>query len=511
MSYLELDEINRMKEYKYIASVNGTQSGTELGFFDMNTKVADYDSYMKKIKIDSKKEYIKQRSDRKSKLEKSWVKQTSQKAKDIKEKVGDNDPSATAYYSPFTLKEMEVLLKNNDRGGNSEKYNNVATDLELYNCVENAIDDAEKVSLLERLVQSCMKYMGSSFKGIRRQGKIRKAMINSICIKATQKSGEIKKYWEEQKTLLLENANEVYEDVIEKENISRLNESASKHHEIVMKYNLGFFKLSDEERKTIDQHFAKILQTVNSQKVREGQNDVGVTRFFNAIGWSDNKPRLVDNKEIERGGEEIKKSPIGSQMHHSINKLPGMDNAIPFAQQLAGTRKDGVNSHYYSDGMAGKGTYFTTKNVKYTLLSNGKDKEEEDYSPEESWTYGNKTGGVQVTACLNEYAKILVFDGSKSSRFESKLKKQFPLLYEKLPGMTINDRESNGAVTVYFSFWGYNVGIWKDVPMCKSSNVVVTDRKAISIAKEAVLISGQKFNLETGEIINNKQEDSESW
>ncbi len=492
MSYLNLNEDKRLKDYEFIASINGTESGTKLGYFDMNTRELEKENKKKNKKRVS-------HESQKDTLEKAWVENTSQRAKAIKENANGEDPKKTAYYKPFSLKEMEVLLKNNDRGGNSAKYNTVATDLELYNSVENAIDDSEKIDLLERLVHSCMEYMGSTFKGFRDQGKIRKAMINSISVKASQKSGEIKKEWEVRKEQLIGQANEAYKAVITDNDISRLNEATRIHHDIITKHNLGFYKLSDDEIKIIDKNFAEILTVVNKQDIHEGQNPDVVSNFFNAIGWSENTPRLVDRKELEEGGNEINKSRMGSKMYHCINTLPDNDNAIPQAQQLAGTRKDGVNSQYYSNGMGGKGTYFATQNVRYTMDSKDKSKMPTDEPSDITWRFGSRNGSIQVTACLNEHAKMVRFGDLK--RLRNIFMDRFPLVAGKLPKGTIEDRNGFGSMTSFVSFWGYNVVVCESNMENKCSYIVVTDRKAISMAKDAVLLGGEKFSLETGEIL----------
>ncbi len=53
----------------------------------------------------------------------------------------------------------------------------------------------------------------------------------------------------------------------------------------------------------------------------------------------------------------------------------------------------------------------------------------------------------------------------------------------------------------YVSFWGYNVVVCEYNMENSCSYFVVTDRKAMSLAKDAELLGGKMFSLETGEII----------
>ena len=84
------------------------------------------------------------------------------------------------YYEIFNLRQLEKILKSNNRGKeNSDLYNSVATDLEIYNLVSKGVEYEEKVQLLKRLEESCENYL-SARSPKSDKGKIRYAIISQI-------------------------------------------------------------------------------------------------------------------------------------------------------------------------------------------------------------------------------------------------------------------------------------------------------------------------------------------
>ena len=58
-----------------------------------------------------------------------------------KDKKGKNiSRRQKEHYSGFSLQELEIVIKNNKYGSNSDLYNDVATDLELFNTLVKKVE-----------------------------------------------------------------------------------------------------------------------------------------------------------------------------------------------------------------------------------------------------------------------------------------------------------------------------------------------------------------------------------
>ena len=119
---------------------------------------------------------------RKKQIESAWHSKTAKRKKEL-DKAGKKEFSdkEKGYYDTFTLKDMEIFLKNSDMGGNSDEFNSVATDLELYNVVKENGEANEAATLLARIKESCDRYI-STRKPLTSKGKRRKAMIQQVAV-----------------------------------------------------------------------------------------------------------------------------------------------------------------------------------------------------------------------------------------------------------------------------------------------------------------------------------------
>ncbi|MBP5414636.1 MAG: hypothetical protein ILN61_05290, partial [Lachnospiraceae bacterium] len=172
------NEKQRLSEYELIKVEQGKEENKlaygELNtrFLDMEREYRDKDEFQKKM--DSYQET-------KKNIEEMWHKNTSVKVKELKKNAKGGDNKTKDYYREFSLEQIELFIKNSDRGGNSKEYNDVATDLELYNRVSRLGDINESLTLLSRLKESCNTYLNNRRKKPRTtNGKIRRAIIEQI-------------------------------------------------------------------------------------------------------------------------------------------------------------------------------------------------------------------------------------------------------------------------------------------------------------------------------------------
>lgn len=473
------EEDKKIRQYEELAGMKKTESQTEFGYRDMNRRyLMAHKEQLKLSKKGNISSKMAEHEARKKDLEAAWIKNTATRAEDIKKGGVGNDAKDVRFYANFDLKQMEVLLKNNDRGGNSDEYNSVVTDLELLNTLDTMVDEKEKITLLERIDESCSYYLRKKNPTFT-SGKIRKAMIAHISTKVSAELAlmrdERDQKSKEAKERLLGSAGEAYENYqSNKSDYDALRNALESYRNLMNGYLNEEFELTDKEKKSIDDHMAEILDKVGQQEVSPEQSDNLVTKYFNVLGWTDNKPKLVDNKELEDGGEELKNSPLKKRMYHTIKPIPGQEDASSLAKQLAGENKNG-SRHFLSSGDIGKGTYFATSD-ETTGCDDAK-------ASTESWLYGLKKGSVQVTVVLNGNAKIIgarqVNDAFK------KLQREFPELAEKIRrGREIKDYGGNGFLTMVASMMGYNT-IKGGEGRLGSRYWVVCDRKAMTISIDA--------------------------
>lgn len=121
--------------------------------------------------------------DRRRAVERAWFEKAAISVGEVERR---GDEREKAYYQPFNLKEFEIFLKNSDRGGNSEQYNDVATELERYNRLNEDAGENESAALRTSLRQSCDTYLSVRKSPFSTSGKIRKALVGALSDKVAE-------------------------------------------------------------------------------------------------------------------------------------------------------------------------------------------------------------------------------------------------------------------------------------------------------------------------------------
>lgn len=458
----------RLKEYEMVSNRNLQKNDTVLGYRDMHTRFlnAEIEQLSKEnADIEKVKDAHKQR---KLAIESAWHKNTTESVKDLKKRAPKKGSEKEAkYYASYSMKDLEVFLKNNDRGGNSDEYNAVATDLELYNRVMDSSDAVEGMGLLKHLKESCDNYLSTRKSPISSKGKIRKAIITSLSEKVNVE---------------LERQRDEYQNM-QKNSLAAMKEEANPENvkaAFKSSYNMiyqtlnGNIELTDEERMKLDSDTEDILKELKKQEVDQNQSKALCTKFFNALGWSKNDPRIVKDEEFE--GKEMKNSPHKKLCYHSIGPLDKYDaegnvigkekDAIPQAKQLAGFAKEGTGV-YYGIGRIGKGVYTAARNND----PDAKDAE----AKHNSWTYGKEKGSVMFTMLLNEHARITTETDMMS--ISNTIRKKFPKIHNFI------SRNEHGRfldyLTMFAAYMGYNTIIGEGTHHVEY--ITTSDRKALTM------------------------------
>lgn len=468
-------EENMAKQYEALSHSNMQEHETEIAYRDLNSRFDNAEkNYLKQDEFAKRK---KDRIDKKLKIENAWHKNTSAKKKEL-EKGKTGDAKEAAYYENFSLKELEVFIKSSDRGGNSQEYNDVATDLEVYNRVMSAeyAEPNEGLTLLKRLQESCDHYLATRKKTFWRTGtgKVRRAIIESISIKVNLKLEQQTTQIQKERT----KAKNAYKEERTDENV---NAAMKAHYDLVHQVLSGNIELSEEQIKELDSDAEELLIDLMKNKVDGSQSDSLSTRFFNALGWSGSRARIVDAEALRENGDAMKTSPIKKKMFHSMNPIGKNKDANDLAEQLAGT-KEKENRIYYGLGRFGKGIYTSAMNENETSS--------EKLAYDNSWKYGDKAGSSMVIMTLNEYARVAT-QGQIMKEMDV-MKKKFPKLYEAI---TDKERPSKGGYLDYLSviaaFFGYNTikgpsGVKSKDNQNNQDDVdyyTTTDRKALTISR----------------------------
>ena len=449
----------RLIEYESTATKETQEKQTVLGYRDMNRRFLDLEK--KNLSRDAWTQKEREHIERKNKIEAAWHKDNTNEVRELSKRgVGSNKNKA--FYANFTLKELEYFLKENNKGSsNSDLYNSVATDLEMYNRImEDPLNENEAMTLLHRISESCRNYINNK-SPIFAKGKIRKAIISQI-------SDKVNHLLEEKETRITETADAKYTAFEQRSSEVSVNEACKANYDLINQVLNDNIILTKKQLAGLDQKMERILQAVSSQKVDKNQSNTMATKFFNAIGWSDHKPKIVKDMYAT-----IKRSPLKKEMFHTINCLPQMKNARGMVKQLLGL-SNGNSRQYYSNGLYGKGTYLA-------VSTDHKDASDEK-TQNHCWEYGKRMGSMQVGLVLNGNARI-IDSGSLDHLIEDKLEKLFPRVYNFLINSERSARGSGSqeALTMIAALFGYNTikgiaGV-KDV----IDYYVTTDRRAMSI------------------------------
>lgn len=486
--YKKLED-EKLKEYELISHRNQDENKTDLGYRILHTRFRNAEQQdLNKSELQKK---IEKYHTMKEKLEKAWHDDTGKKVAKLQTRANKEVSNKhRAYYRSFSLKEMEVFIKNSDRGGNSDEYNDVATDLELYNRVTESSDRNEQLTLLFRIRESCQKYLRGHKHPLTGTGRIRKAIINSINDKVNARLDEnqieIKTDVQTTYETYKEDRFEPGSDADGTDQKKKRIEAAIKaHFNLIYHVLKGNIPVDKSQLVGLDEHMVELMEASKQCSVDFNQNNTVSTRFFNAIGWTSNIPRVVTDADLDTSGKELKHSPVKRRMYHTINCLQGEKNAMPLVRQLLGTETEN-NRHFLSNGIIGKGTYLAAPKED--------DPTQEEETSRHCWTYGTREGSMQMIMCLNEHARIIQ-EGDLIKLLDDKLQPTFPKLYRFISNQDHSFRIGRNYLTMFAAMLGYNT-IKMDNSQVKSTDYFVTcDRKALSIMGDAAMLKiGSKKN-----------------
>ncbi len=416
--------IFKKEEERLIKFEQLSDSKNDLAYRQMNSRYVNLEQQTKSAK--EKSEYMAHLLARKKEIESQWVKKTDSQALELFDKASNKDPKTKEYYAGFSMTEMEVLLKNNERGGNSTLYNDVVTDLELFNAAKGKVTEKDdKVDLLKRIKLSCDAYI-SDRNPFTRSGKIRKAMILRL---ADQVEDELSALLSQEK------------DGFDQDSLCA---ATQEHFDTISRYFQGEIELGKEEVAKLDDEMVRLCSKIALLPIDKGQNDVFSSRFFNVLGWNSRVPRLVPSDEYEKA---VEKSPLKAKMYHCIMSVFGMrKTGLAFAKQFIGNEGQ---RHYLSNGIFGRGTYACAEDEVQ--------EEGEQSASEHCWEcYGKTEGSVQFELCFNENARIIAEDKLRTL-LEDRFQKEFPKLYDAILKL---EKSNAGDGYTYYSLYaallGYN-------------------------------------------------------
>ena len=437
-----------------------------LGYLDMNSRMLQ----MEEASIQDKRQWSEREAEhkrRKERIENYWHSSTNDAMRSLQEKIPKNEKGEAIsrknpeHYKNFTLKELEIVMKNNEYGSNSQEYNDVATDLELLNALEGNVEENEKLELLGRLSESCQKYI-STRNPFTPKGKRRKAMIEHLYSRIQAEERKMKQNTDDAYKELnaAKDLAEVPQETVEKvvrgkfALLSRNLKQSIKGMNILELRRMAY-KQSEEDIKE-DAELAKTAKALALQKVSEDQSPTLSTRFFNAIGWSKRTPKL-SNEFLN----DVEQSPVKVQLYHTIaaqRQKDGGENkdASDMIKQLVGEKEN--SRQYLSYGNYGKGTYTAARGMDYQDADYETGEKMDKEASKHSWTFGETEGSMQVTMTFNQNAKIITY--LEAIVLCEQFAKKYPNCYKYL-----NNNEPRGgynmasvpyAASIILSFYGYN-------------------------------------------------------
>ncbi len=476
----------RLRKYEIFVPGMMTESDTEVAYKELNSRYTKLQDSTGKISLHSMSKEMFQ--ERKVEIEQEWVANAGIKTLDFKDRAQGKNKKSVEYYSTFTMKEMELLLKSNDRGGNSTEYNDVVTDLELYNTVESSVTDtAEKVDLLKRIESSCNTYI-SKRHPITSSGKVRKAMIRRV---AQQIREELAKYdttstqataqsqvgvqatASTQVGLTFDAVTATFTALQTDKSQQALYTAAQAHFDLISRVVQGQVTLKETQISALDTQMTYICQELKNQPIDDDQNDVFSTRFFNALGWTSRQPEVVEDYEIDDVAME---SPLKKKLFHCIDSSGDPDKGATLGRQLL---SDQGQRHYLSNGQSGKGTYLGMRGD----IPGSSDERVRDHL----WSsYGREVGAVQFSMCFNKNAKII-----ERQRLVNMVNKQFRGNFSQLYGL-LSSSESGPMfqyLTTIAAFFGYNTIQTQGTLEWNPSiwYFVTTDRSALTISNTVLV------------------------
>ncbi len=437
------------------------ETDTEFGYRHMNTRMLELERrYVGEFDWkDRQKEHL----DRKRQIEAQWHENTGDAAQQLEARAKEGfNKKEPEYYENYDLKDLEVLIKNSDRGGNSDEYNNVATDLEIYNTCAKDGNPGDLVELRQNLLDSCKRYLETRKNPFTTKGKVRKAIITQIAQKISEKMQEEGETLDFSKEGLIQACTQKFNEFNAEQPVSieKLRLALKSHMDLLQAVSKGLITVTKEEMQTVDANFATLMQVIKEQPVDGDQSNSMSTRFFNVLGWAANTPEIVSDSEITMRAFE---SPVPAVMYHCINTVGANTDAMTETRQLYG--QEGQRQ-FYSNGMYGKGTYMGALKVHMDEDNLGEPVHEgktEDDVQQHLWSsYGNKPGAVQVKMCLNGNAKVIgSADVTKMAR--DYIQQFFPNLYSQISESRFAGNQGNTSarfgsqeLSMFAALLGYN-------------------------------------------------------
>ena len=420
-------EEKRLEKYKNGMNEGLLDHGKVYEYTELNTRYLDLKNGGEHATVMTS-ERKKAHQQKKERIERGWHEHAKADATAIRNDH-NGDAKTTEYYAGIQLSDMEKLLKDSDRGGNSDEFNDVVTDLSVYNGMIGQLEHkkiGKRYELVEKLFGSCQKYVETRQSPKTSKGKIRKAMIQRIYNEISEKKTEM-----EADGIARYNAfKDAYAEFernmanADEENVNRFFRN---HFELISDILQNNVVVPKNIRETLDDNMAALLFKIHGNEVEENQADCMTTRFFNALGYTDHKPQLIDKDRLNAAKQN---SPLQHPMYSCIKPEDGQEDAMGFARQLAGTNDhDFDNRQYMSDGLFGKGTYVAVTSEKAST-----DPQDHGYiagdadASKHAWdSYGDVNGSVQATLCFTADARIIE-SNKVAERIEGIIAARFPKL-----------------------------------------------------------------------------------
>ena len=495
----------RLDGYLSGIDTKATASHTELAYRDLNSHYLElqqgalpFEPGVQQKDLSARRSLFKKDYERKKKaIEESWHTNTDVNAGTIMQRgVANTSSKEKAFYANFNAQEMEILIKNSDRGGNSEEYNDVATALELFNSVQHKLAPAEQKRLLDRLKASCEHYLETRKNPFTTKGKIRKAIIGRINDIANEELSLLSTVSYARDEEELGQQETTFSIGIQQSDIAaaatsfrtfeqqptqqNLEAALRDNFSLLTRHLQGIINLGTADLAELKTRMITIIEEVNRQPVDANQSPTLSTRFFNTLGWTSHLPEIVDPATLDGLIESSSDQAIKVKGYHSISGGDGED-ALPKAKQLLGEGRQ-----FMSNGMYGKGTYLAVTTQAGDAIAS-----------KHSWHYGQTTGSVQLTIWLNERAKVV--QEYELKRMIGQLQKELPELYNAIVGKdVITDGGTGGnyrfvspvasAYSVFAALFGFNTikgGMGSsDGRQITSDYYVCFDRSAMTMSDE---------------------------
>ncbi len=483
MGFKEIENQEFKREKKWIDTLNQQLKNQEyenagpaayvnklgLGYLDLNSRMLQ----MEEKECKDLRQWEQRKNEhkaRKKAIEDYWHDSTGQAMlalgmkipKDGKGKnISRRDPR---HYENFSLAELEIVIKNNKYGRNSGVYNDVASDLELFNSLCKVGEECDKFEVLGRLLESCEKYINSR-DPITREGKRRMAMIRQIYHKAQQEQESFVRESKEAYAVIdkAEDVTQIPGKVVEKATVGKYNllsrclKNEIKDIDLNRLGDMHFIQTEEEAKE--DQEMLKIAEALAVQKIGEEQSNILTTRFLNAIGWTKRVPEKTDDFS-----ETVKQSPVQVKLYHTIGiaekkevkSKEDPETAKDMIDYLIGKKEN--SRHYLCTGNYGKGTYTAAMGCNHLNADERMKFQLDQEAMEHSWLYGQREGSMQVVMTFNQNAKIIELQ--QANALVDHFKTKYPKFYKYVDRVEQDESHRapsiSPAASIILAFYGYN-------------------------------------------------------